>query len=117
MPDLPAHAQIVVIGGGIVGCSTAYHLAKLGKTDVAFLPTDGQVSPSDLALALAKGARMHGVTIVEDCAVTGITVAGGPARSSELGRLHDATSTRRVTGVVTNQGTIAADIVVNCGGQ
>lgn len=30
MSDFPNSAQAVVIGGGIVGCSTAYHLAKLG---------------------------------------------------------------------------------------
>lgn len=30
MKELPSSAKIVVIGGGIVGCSTAYHLAKLG---------------------------------------------------------------------------------------
>jgi sarcosine dehydrogenase len=34
---LPSHAQIVVIGGGIVGCSTAYHLAKDHKADVVVL--------------------------------------------------------------------------------
>src|SRR6185295_19730718 len=206
--NLPTHARAVIIGGGIIGCSTAFHLAKNGWTDTvllerakltsgstfhaaglvgqlrtsanitqllkysvelydkleaetgqatgwkmngglrlacnaerlveikrqattahsfglemhllsakeaqdlwpvmdvsdvvgaAFLPTDGQVSPSDLALALAKGARMHGVTIIEDCAVTHITQNRGS-----------------VTGVVTAHGTIAADIVVNCGGQ
>ncbi len=34
---LPGHAEIVIVGGGIVGCSVAYHLAKLGKTDVLLL--------------------------------------------------------------------------------
>src|SRR3569832_2111771 len=34
---LPTHAQIVIVGGGIVGCSVAYHLAKLGRTDVLVL--------------------------------------------------------------------------------
>ncbi|MBK8739475.1 MAG: GcvT family protein [Betaproteobacteria bacterium] len=208
MTAIPTNAEIVVIGGGIVGCSTAYHLAKLGRKDVvllernkltsgstwhaaglvgqlrtsanitqllkysvelygaleaetgqatgwkmngglrlacnaerlteirrqattahsfgldmhllsaseardlwpamdvsdvvgaAFLPTDGQVNPSDLALALAKGARQRGVKIIEDCPVTAITTERG-----------------RVTGVVTAHGTITADIVVNCCGQ
>ena len=34
---LPSHAGIVVIGGGIIGCSTAYHLARDHKADVLLL--------------------------------------------------------------------------------
>ena len=31
MPDLPSSAKTVVVGGGIIGCSTAYHLAHMGE--------------------------------------------------------------------------------------
>jgi glycine cleavage system aminomethyltransferase T/glycine/D-amino acid oxidase-like deaminating enzyme len=34
---LPSHAEIVIVGGGIAGCSVAYHLAKMGKTNVLLL--------------------------------------------------------------------------------
>ena len=34
---LPTQARVVIIGGGIMGCSTAYHLAKLGWKDVVLL--------------------------------------------------------------------------------
>ena len=34
---LPTHARVVIIGGGIVGCSVAYHLTKLGWQDVVLL--------------------------------------------------------------------------------
>jgi 4-methylaminobutanoate oxidase (formaldehyde-forming) len=34
---LPSHAGIVIVGGGIVGCSLAYHLTKLGRRDVLLL--------------------------------------------------------------------------------
>ncbi len=35
--DLPDHVEIVVIGGGIIGCSTAFHLARDQKADVLLL--------------------------------------------------------------------------------
>src|SRR5580658_4595969 len=34
---LPSHAEIVIVGGGVVGASIAYHLTKLGKRDVVLL--------------------------------------------------------------------------------
>lgn len=208
MTDLPSHAQFVVIGGGIIGCSTAYHLARDHKADVilleqnrltsgstwhaaglvgqlrssasitqvlkysvdlyrrldqetgletgwkmtgclrlatnqdrwteykrlattaqsfgmemhlvspaevkkmwplmnvddlvgaSWLPSDGQASPSDIAQSLAKGARMHGVKIIEGARVEGFDIKDG-----------------RITAVKTNRGTVACDTVVNCGGQ
>jgi len=34
---LPSQAQVVIIGGGVIGCSIAYHLTKLGWQDVVLL--------------------------------------------------------------------------------
>ncbi|MET4807862.1 FAD-dependent oxidoreductase [Limibacillus sp. MBR-115] len=206
--SLPSHSQIIVIGGGIIGCSTAYHLAKDHKAEVllleqgkltsgstwhaaglvgqlrssasitqvlrysvdlykkldaetgletgwkmsgclrlacnedrwiefkrlattarsfnmdmhllspsevkamwplmdvsdlvgaTFLPTDGQANPTDITQSLAKGARMHGVRIVEGVRVAGFRMDG-----------------ERITAVETAQGTIACETVVNCAGQ
>ncbi|KAA0082099.1 FAD-dependent oxidoreductase [Mycolicibacterium sp. P9-64] len=41
--SLPARAQVVIIGGGVIGTSVAYHLTKLGYTDVVLLE-QGQLS-------------------------------------------------------------------------
>ena len=35
--SLPDEVQIIIIGGGIIGCSVAYHLAKEGAKDVLLL--------------------------------------------------------------------------------
>ncbi|TCO74078.1 GcvT family protein [Rhodovulum euryhalinum] len=65
-----------------------------------WLPGDGKANPTDLTQALAKGARNRGARIFEKTRVTGITVRDG-----------------RAVGVETAQGTIAAEVVVNCAGQ
>ena len=65
-----------------------------------WLPGDGKANPTDLTLALAKGARMRGARIMERTRVTGIITDGG-----------------RVTGVCTDAGDVEAEIVVNCAGQ
>ncbi len=51
---LPQHAQVVVIGGGIIGCSTAYHLARDHKADVVLLE-QGQ---------LTSGSTWHAAGLV-----------------------------------------------------
>ncbi|WP_170783060.1 GcvT family protein [Ruegeria lacuscaerulensis] len=37
MVDLPQKARVVIIGGGVIGCSVAYHLTKKGWSDVVLL--------------------------------------------------------------------------------
>src|SRR3990170_5992864 len=39
-PILPRHARVVVIGGGVIGCSVAYHLAHMGWKDVVLIERD-----------------------------------------------------------------------------
>jgi len=70
-----------------------------GVHGAAFLTTDGYLDPSQLTLALAKGARQRGAMILTQTRVTGIDVAGG-----------------RVRAVETDKGRIECEIVVNAGG-
>ena len=75
-------------------------LSTEGLLGAVFLPKDGQTNPVDTTQALARGARAAGVRIMENLAVTGIRTASG-----------------RVTGVVTVEGEVSADAVVNCAGM
>lgn len=60
---------------------------------------DGTASPVDVTMSFVKGARGRGVKCIEGITVTDVTSANGA-----------------VTGVMTDQGPIVADFVVNCGG-
>jgi 4-methylaminobutanoate oxidase (formaldehyde-forming) len=63
-------------------------------------PNEGRADPANCAMSLAKGATMGGVRILQDTKVVAITHEAG-----------------RVTGVITDQGTIEAEYVVNCAGM
>ena len=65
-----------------------------------YMPSDGSADPIALTQALAKGARQYGATICEQVKVEEVVSHNGKA-----------------TGVRTEQGTIVADFVVNCGGM
>jgi glycine cleavage system T protein len=65
-----------------------------------WLPRDGRTNPIDTTLALAKGARRGGATVLENVAVTDIRVHNG-----------------RVAGVTTSHGEVACEAVVNCAGM
>ena len=76
---------------------------QLDATDVIagfYTRNEGRADPANVAMSLAKGARLGGAKVFEGVTVTGITQASG-----------------RVTGVVTDQGSIEAEYVVNCAGM
>jgi 4-methylaminobutanoate oxidase (formaldehyde-forming) len=65
-----------------------------------YVKEDGRVNPVDVTMAMAKGARLKGARIIEDCPVTEVLDDG-----------------RHVRGVRTPAGDIACEIVVNCAGM
>jgi glycine cleavage system aminomethyltransferase T/glycine/D-amino acid oxidase-like deaminating enzyme len=92
----------------LIGAAEARALFPLMSTEgvlgAVYLPTDGWLDPSGLALALAAGARARGAQIRTHTRVVGIGTKGG-----------------RVTGVTVERGgersEILADVVVNAGGM
>jgi len=71
-----------------------------GVVGACYMGSDGQVDPSQLAMALAAGARKNGVQIFTHTRVLEIKTMNG-----------------RVSSVVTDKGEIECEIVVNCGGM
>ncbi len=76
------------------------HIDPSGVIGGFFTASEGRADPYNVAMSLATGARAGGVRIVQGAPVTGIERDAG-----------------RVTGVVTERGTIEAEFVVNCAGM
>jgi len=98
---LPGQARVVIVGGGIAGCSTAYHLARLGITDVLLLEQGkltcgttwhaaglvGQMRPNRNMTAMSKyGIELYSTLEAETGLATGwkrcgsVNVAATPER-------------------------------------
>jgi len=106
-PSLPDRAQIVIIGGGVVGTSVAYHLSKLGRTDVVLLEQGqlscgttwhaaglvGQLRASESGTRLVQYSTQLYTDLEAETGLTtgyrqcgGVTVARTPDRMTQLRR-------------------------------
>ncbi|MFQ5812457.1 MAG: NAD(P)/FAD-dependent oxidoreductase, partial [Anaerolineae bacterium] len=108
MSDLPSHAQVVIIGGGVGGCSIAYHLTQMDWRDVVVLERDELTSGSTFHSAGLVGQLRTSVNLtrmirystdlyrqLKDetghdpgwCEVGSLRLASSPERLEELKRL------------------------------
>ena len=107
MADLPSKTRVLIVGGGIIGCSVAYHLTKIGWSDVVLLEQGqlsggttwhaaglvGQLRATQNQTELAKYTRDLYIGLEEETGqATGyrstgsISVARTPEREEELKR-------------------------------
>lgn len=107
MTDLPGRARVVIVGGGVIGCSVAYHLAHLGWTDVVVVEQGalscgttwhaaglvGQLRATEASTRLVQySTQLYGRLEAETGLDTGYRVCGGltvartPARMVQLRR-------------------------------
>ena len=95
--------QAIGIPAFLINADDVRRLAPFFVVDnievAAYEPESGYAMPSDTASCLMQAARNHGARLVQNCDVSGVTVAGG-----------------KVTGVETTQGTFSAPVVVNAAG-
>lgn len=104
MAEMPKQAQVVIVGGGIVGCSVAYHLTLRGWTDVVVLERKqltsgttwhaaglvGQLRPTYNLTRLAQyTAELYGALEQESGQATGFRQIGSLALASNAGRFEE----------------------------
>jgi len=112
LQDLPAAAQLVIIGGGIVGCNAAYQLAQLGWHDVLVvdkgdLPyNDGSTSHAPGGMHVTNASRMMTQLAVQSVAIYSQLPAYEPGRPPvrRVGGLEVAYTHERMEDLKRKQG-------------
>ena len=89
MAELPTQARVVVIGGGIVGCSTAYHLGKLGYTDTVLVEKHKLTSGSTFHAAGLVGQLRTSANITQLLGYFGRALQDARGRDRPGHRLED----------------------------
>ncbi len=92
MSELPSSAKIIIIGGGIVGCSVAYHLGKMGITDVLLLERGKLTSGSTWHAAGLVGQLRSSANITQ---LLGYSVALYDQAGERNGARHGLEAQRR----------------------
>jgi 4-methylaminobutanoate oxidase (formaldehyde-forming) len=99
-----AMAELFGVEAHLISPEAAFEKWPLLRIDdllgAAWLPHDGKVIPKEIPVALAKGARSRGATIIEGVRVLDVETKRG-----------------RVVGVKTNRGEVKAEYVVLAGGM
>ncbi len=100
---LPSHAQVVIVGGGSIGCNIAYHLAELGVSDVVVLERDkltagttwhaaGEIVPGVLGAEWECELYLHGRNLI-----AGLEEESGQATGwRQVGYIQPADTPERV---------------------
>jgi glycine/D-amino acid oxidase-like deaminating enzyme len=118
---VPSRAQVVIVGGGVTGCSIAYHLAHLGWTDVVLLEQH----------QLTAGTTWHAAGLITSAGMTDETALFFSRYSRDLYARLEAetghstgfravgvqTRGRRVSAVLTDAGPVETETVVNAAGM
>ena len=101
--QLPRHIQTVIVGGGAIGCNTAYHLTKLGMSDVVVLERDKLTSGTTwhaaglvVAGLLKSEAECEIYTHGRDLYASLEQETGLPTGFRDVGYLQIATNQERV---------------------
>jgi len=102
--DLPKKARVVIVGGGVIGCSIAYHLTKIGWDDVVLLERNqltsgttwhaagliGQLRDSQNMTKLAKYTAELYLSLEEETGqATGYKINGSLSTATHGGRMED----------------------------
>ena len=81
--DVPARARVIVVGGGVIGCSVAYHLTKMGWSDIVLLDRKSLTSGTTWHAAGLVGQLRQSINMTQLARYTGELYRGLEAETGQ----------------------------------